>query len=1002
MPNVYHQQQPAPAAQSKYSAGSFTAQQPFSLDSASAADVHAYLVHQGIPAADADVLLHEDVDGAAVPSLSHPHLQAMGVPTFGRRQHILTALSVASSPTPTVASFQPSWKPTETASPQPSPHPGLAGRAVGGLLSHMHLARPHTATPSSSYPPGHVEGVQGGQGAHGGYPPTRPQSAYAGGALPAHYPPAMSPPPASHSTASPHYSPIPSLPISPADPSARSSHPSESDSDFLSGYPTSHAAQLKREEAERESRRRLLEKRAEADLRWEEDRDERRREQEEVLRLKDELLRRERSRHRVTEAEAEAKARPEPRSEEKRHQRNDSLDSAVLTPAPPRPFPTRREARKAEEKAAVLAPPPLTPPPHSLQLEWVYGYSASSSQSRSTVLLTQRGSLIYPASNVAVIQSTAAGVAHQAHFLGHASAIVTLALHPLTHTLVASASSRPPQLFLWDHAAPHLPPVSLPLTPADVGVRAMGFSSCGRWLATASSDRESTVRIWDWASSKPAAASVHSGAGEEGVQAVQWSPVEAHQLVTVGRHHVVFWTWKDGRIRGQKAIVPSAHTPQFESLAFSAKGYACVGTSTGTVHVYTGVQQPPRVFDVARGAAIVSLVAWNAGLVCGCADGRLVMVDKSMEETKTLTFAARVRAVAVRGKEELAVGTRDGRVWTVQDVWAEDVTGEASGAVRAVEGHFDGELTGLATRKGVVVTAGGDDTILLWDVDRRRVERRQRIAGKDASALASRGGGAHDSTQRARCAAVGDGVVAVGTEDGHVVLLSHKLKPLHRVHVDALLALFTHHQDDGHSAPSAGSAITALSVSPEEQRLAVGTSTGLVLVLSLDTAASPVLLDCRPASAHHAAVLRLDWTADGRHLQASDALTATTAFALSPQSLLTPLSAAEAMALHHARWASVTSAVSFPVHALFTGNGAKAVAEATVAVKGEEGKEGLAVVAGLGGLRLYRWSGLCASGQQWRDVRAHVGPVGDVRWVGDKRVVSVGREDLCVLQWKVT
>ena len=799
MPTIY---QPSPMPSTLHTHPSQHTNPPHapSLSTCSPAELRAHLLHLGIPSVDADLLLHEDVDGPSIASLSHPHLQAMGVPTYGRRQHILTALNPITSASPTSSSplpFQPAWKSTTTPT---SPSPEKAH----GFLSHFHLPRPHSASPVTPHP-----GVAAGYAQpYPAQPPLRPHSALPHGALPPHYPPSFMSP----LQPSPHYSPNPSLPVTPNDPSQPHLHPHphppfptatppDSSRDYIAAFPSTPPTDASAAISDKEARRRLREKRAEADLRWEEERDERRREQEEVLRLKEELLRRERSRQPIAQEEA-----PSPH----RHHRRASSGEEVVTAGPARPFPHGPAVKAAPPSPPLPSPPPLTPPPHRLQLEWVYGYNTSSSTSRSTLLLTPHA-LLYPASNLVAIHHTT-NPPTQSQFTRHEGTVITLALHPLTAGVVASASGRPPQLLVWDVMGVHLAPLVMPLVAADVGVKGLGWSGCGRWLASLSQDGDTTLRLWDWAETKGVAA-VHTGKGEEGAERVEWSPTEPTQLVTVGKRHLVFWGWRGGRVKGQKAVLPPS-PPTFESLAFSAKGYACVGTGDGAVLVYTSPHHPPRRFEVGQGP-VVALAAGVGGLVAGGADGRVVVLTRGLERVREVPFEARVRALAVRGGE-VVVGTRDGSVWRMGDVW-----GEGGEVRRVVEGHFEGELMGVgAGEGGALVTVGGDE-VMLWDVEGKRVERRAKVTGGRG---VTKGGGA-------TAVAVGKEVV-VGSKSGDLIFLSPRLRPLHRLHLPSLLP----------SSPASDLHSTCIALSPDGHLVAVGTSAGVLALLSVHPTGPPTLL----------------------------------------------------------------------------------------------------------------------------------------------------------------
>ena len=977
-----------------------------SLATCTPAELHAHLLHLNIPAADADLLLHEDVDGPSIPPLTHPHLQAMGVPTYGRRQHILTALnpptSTSPSSSPPPLPFQPAWKPP--ASPTPS-----SPDKPQGFLSHFHLPRPHSASPVLPHPaaapaPAHP---------YSAHPPPRPHSALSHGTLPAHYPPSF----ASPLQASPHYSPVPSLPTTPADPTQPLLHshshphyaplptptPPDSSRDYIAAYPSPPHP---RPASAKDTRSLLRQQRAEADLRYEEERDERRREQREVQRLQEELQRREHARHPRVEEEEKV---PTPPRHHRRALSEEEEEEVVGGPA--RPFPRQPAVVKAATVAPLLpSPPPLTPPPHRLQLEWVYGYNASSATSRSTIVVTPNA-LLYPASNVVVIHHTP-HTAHtpstQSHFTRHEGTVITLAAHPHTAGVIASASAHPPQLLVWDVGGVHLLPLVMPLVAADVGVKGVGWSSCGRCLASLSQDGESTLRLWDWAEGK-AAAAVHTGRGEEGAERVEWNPTDPAQLVTVGKRHLVFWQWKGGRVKGQKAALPPHPVPALLALTFSAKGYACVGTGDGGVLVYTSAHAAARRFEVGKGPVlamaggvgglVVGMGAGGSGGEGGSGGGRVVVLTRGMERVREVALGggARVRVVAVGKGGEVVVGTRDGSVWRLEgDAWAEGWE-EGKEVRRVVEGHSDGELTGVAVGwDGGVVTVAGDD-VLMWDVEGKRVERRARVTeGRGVT----KGGGA-------TAVAVGREGVLVGSMDGDVVHFSPTLRVLHRIPLPSLLP----------STPSAGLHPTALALSPDGHLLAVGTSAGVLVVLAMHGSAPASVMGAVTALAH--AVVRVEWKGDGRSVHVSDERGGSVWVGRERGGGegggrggeegrggggWEVVRGGEGVGLEVGGVVEVSSPVGWGVRALFREGGGKGVRDGVVAVKqGRGGAEGLVVVGGLGdgGLRLYRWTGLCVAGQQWRQEKAHVGRVGGVRWLSDKRLLSIGRDDLCLLQWKL-
>ena len=130
---------------------------PSPLHSYTPAQLHAHLARLHIHAADSRLLLDEDVDGQSALALSHDNLTQLGVATFGRRQRLLDA--VAGAVVGKAGEGQgegervEKGKGEEREKKREERHDELdeqemehQRREKGGLFSHIHLPRPHTAS----------------------------------------------------------------------------------------------------------------------------------------------------------------------------------------------------------------------------------------------------------------------------------------------------------------------------------------------------------------------------------------------------------------------------------------------------------------------------------------------------------------------------------------------------------------------------------------------------------------------------------------------------------------------------------------------------------------------------------------------------------------------------------------------------------------------------------------------------------------------------------------
>jgi WD40 repeat protein len=131
---------------------------------------------------------------------------------------------------------------------------------------------------------------------------------------------------------------------------------------------------------------------------------------------------------------------------------------------------------------------------------------------------------------------------------------------------------------------------------------------------------------------------------------VKGNPRDESEFVTVGKFHALFWHFDGVTLRNKRAIFAGssstsaasssatksrgggadANSPvSFYSIAFSERGYACLGSSDGSILVFVNGKCAKTFAGVHRGK-LLSLEWYRGGFVSGGSDGRVHVLDKKM------------------------------------------------------------------------------------------------------------------------------------------------------------------------------------------------------------------------------------------------------------------------------------------------------------------------------------------------------------------------------------
>lgn len=714
-----------------------------------------------------------------------------------------------------------------------------------------------------------------------------------------------------------------------------------------------------------------------------------------------------------------------------RHFHHPRLDSQVaaydprIPSADANPFlPHDPSVRARGWLGAIVAPsrmPRTTtePPARRLQLEWVHGYRAFDS--RSNLVYNSNGDIVYPVAGLCVVYTPR--LRRQKFFFGHDDDVRCLAQHPTVRNLIASGQSGglkdgvpvPPRICVWDSSSSDLSrSYALQCTAADKSIRSVAFSGGdGRYLASISSDESYSLKMWDW---KKRLLLTAAKSDTKPIFMVRGNPKDEAEFVTVGKNHVLFWTFDGHVLKNRRGVIGgglgggAAELPSFYAITFSEKGYACLGCENGGIYIFVG-GKAAKVFSGVHRGKILSLEWYNGGFVSGGSDGAVHVLDKKMDVTKSFTFSNKVTSVAIggpHGNDTLLVGTQGSDVFEVPDFFDQTIEGdERLDAV--TRGHSDGELWALAVAGDGkhFVTAGEDNTICLFNLESHRLLKRGILSDRKGHILSTRRQistttSTHPVNQCARAIAISPSgnEILVGTAEGELVVFdtrtfARKLS----VPLTSYKKALRNAVDGTPTAAARGGAtarthfISTIQFSPSGHAVAVGTHGAVVVLLDVTAGyAVRAVLDRAQGP-----ITALDWSADGTLIQTNDTSFDLLHYHVDEQNLKSVAPITNASSVRDVAWHTHTCTLSWPTSGITQPhhqgqfvNTTDASPSRTLIATGDDS----------GHVNLFNFPAL--PGAQPLVYAAHSAHVTSARFTPDERyLLTTGGHDLAVCQWAV-
>jgi microtubule-associated protein-like 6 len=377
--------------------------------------------------------------------------------------------------------------------------------------------------------------------------------------------------------------------------------------------------------------------------------------------------------------------------------------------------------------APVRKPDPVTAlPPKNIKLEWIYGINTHCS--RQSVYYTAKGSVIYPAGAVCVIQKV---LQHeQEYFIQHSDNITCLKLYTTEEgdTIVASGECGVrPAIHVW-HCDTRILLSTLQGFHRN-GVSQLDFSPDREKLVTLGMDPYHSLAVYKWRtrervwSSRTTADAVHD---------VRF--LSNNVLASCGYMHILFWrenkaTGVFKRYSGQFGTAVKPET--LYTVGVVGKSVFS-GSETGMIYLWEGRNLIKSV-KAHTGAIYASyLVEYDDpqkenGLITACSEGKVMIWNSKMELGATFNAASmgpiKASITSICNDvltSKILVCFKTCEVFEMDSTDGRNIHNGGS----VIAGHYHQTLCGLAThptQSKFFCTVGNDKTVRIFNA----VEKRQ-------------------------------------------------------------------------------------------------------------------------------------------------------------------------------------------------------------------------------------------------------------------------------------
>ncbi|KRW98348.1 WD40-repeat-containing domain [Pseudocohnilembus persalinus] len=634
-------------------------------------------------------------------------------------------------------------------------------------------------------------------------------------------------------------------------------------------------------------------------------------------------------------------------------------------------------------------------------LEYVFGYRAKDM--RNNIKYLPNGNIVYNAAALGIVYDIKAN--EQRYFKEHRDDITALSVSQDTTLAATGETGAKPRIFVWSTNTLEVKNKFQGFLQK--GIALISFTPSGNKLVASAMDDNHCIALYDLTNKQSVGGCLISDTqgGRDIMTELQMK--NENQFVTVGPKHFKVWTQK-GEGKKQDLVPQKGRWGKNQcsdklttvSINFGNQDIVC-GAMDGTVQIFKDTTL--NNFKKLHSRSVQSITVQHGFVFTGGNDCKINVLSGSTYETvliideKTFegSLCPKIRSINMHpNKRQLVVGTYACEIFqlTTKDNQLRNNTVFIPKQIMA--GHYTpnqqafNEVWGLAVfpnNKDFYATCSDDGTLRIWSVSEKKMLKQVSINQDENGNQLPPEKESKDIQNKGKGRAIGispDGnFIVVGHHDGTIRVLNKSLK---------VVKIF---KDSTES-------ISDIKFSPDGTVLAVGSHDNAIYCYKLPNFKQKF----KPLAKHSSYITHFDFSEDGQTLHSTCG-----AYELLFWDMVKGKQQTSGATMNRdEKWNSWTVPIGYQVQGIFRkgydGTDINAVDRSNFPVgnKAPQNYHLLATGDDYSRVNVFKYPSI-QKGSKCITNRGHSSHVTNVKFTkDDKRIISTGGEDQCVMQWKVT